>query len=91
MTQPAKSHLLNVLRSPATYPLTVFWAIAMVVVPMVVAAWLSLNTGLILLSAAALILIVVSYMVPLRTEVAEMHALVDDLVTDADEGVDHDQ
>jgi len=89
------NRLLYLLRSPSTYPLATFWLIAMVIVPLTVADTIQLNTTLIILTGAALILVVVAShkaTVALRVDVEQVHTLVnsqhDDLVARVSQLID---
>lgn len=71
---------LSILKSPSTYPLSTFWAGAMVVMVARSQSWLTFAAGAAVLAFLALLLILVAF----RKDIAVVHVLVnsqhDDLV-----------
>lgn len=55
-----KTYLVQIIRSASFYPLGIFWVISMGIVPSIVANWIDLDTGLLVLTATAGILILIA-------------------------------
>ena len=84
------TYLMRVLRSPSTYPLATFYAVAMIVVPLTVANVLRVDISLILLTCVAVVLILVAnrrLSMVLRDEISQVHTLVNSQHTDLVERV----
>lgn len=55
-----KTYIFSVIRSASFYPLGTFWLISMGIIPSIVAKWIELGMGLLILTATAGILILIA-------------------------------
>lgn len=55
-----KAYLFSVIRSASFYPLGIFWLISMGVVPSIVAEWVDLDMGLLVLTVTAGVLVLIA-------------------------------
>lgn len=69
----------RILKSPSLYPLGTFWLIAMGIIPAIVADWIKMESGLIILTGVALVLVLIAEhrdTLVLAHSVTEVHELV---------------